>query len=197
MGKELERRTIELLISRPVTRTHIYLGKLLGGWISLVIFMIVIGAWSLLSMKISGMGVQKDYITALAYGTLGPIFISSISYVLSLWMHWILAGFLGTVINFGASTSGLFMIKMLGISVLKMKWPVFIIYKILPPMNVIGQVATDHLQTDTWSRFVQGMFEQMAPSAADGLYTQMWHVYVYLAVILVIGWLSFSRRQFS
>ncbi|MCX6645923.1 MAG: ABC transporter permease subunit, partial [bacterium] len=197
IGKELERRTIELLISRPVTRTQIYLGKLLGGWVSLIIFMIIMGAWSLLSMQIGGMGIQKDYIVALMYGTLGPIFISTISFVFSLWMHWLLAGFLGTVINFGASTSGLFLIKMLGIGVLKMQWPVLIIYKILPPMNVIGQVATDHLQTDTWSRFIQGMFEKMAPSAADGLYTQMWHVYVYFAVILIIGWLSFFRRQFS
>ncbi|MCX6645244.1 MAG: ABC transporter permease subunit [bacterium] len=197
IGKELERRTIELLISRPVTRTQIYLGKLIGGWVSLVIFMIIMGAWSLLSMQIGGMGIQKGYIVALTYGTLGPIFISTISFVLSLWMHWILAGFLGTVINFGASTAGLLFIQLLGVQVLKMKWPVLIIYKILPPMNVIGQQAIEHLQTDTWSRFVKEFFGQMAPSAADGVYTQMWHVYVYFAVILIIGWLSFFRRQFS
>ena len=197
IGRELDRRTIDLLISRPVSRTQIFLGKLVGGWVSLVIFMILIGVWSILCMQIGGMGIQKDYITALSIGTLGPIFISTVTLVLSLWMHWILAGFLGTVILFASSTGGLLMIKLLGVEVLKMKWSVMAIYKILPPMNVIGQHATNHLESDTWSRFLQAMFEQMAPSAADGLYTEMWHVWVYMAIILILGWLSFFRRQFT
>lgn len=197
IGRELDRRTIELLLSRPLSRTHIYLGKLVGGWISLIIFMAVMAAWTLISMQVGGMGIQEGYFEALLMGTLAPIFISSVTLVMTLWMHWILAGFLGNVILFASSTMGLFMIKILGVEVLKMTWPVRVIYKILPPMNVIGQNATDHLETDTWSRFVFGMFEQLAPSAEDGLYTEMWQVYVYFAVVLIIGWLSFFRRQFT
>jgi hypothetical protein len=197
IGRELDRRTIELLLARPINRTQIYLGKLFGGWVTLVIFMVLMGLWSLLVMEIGGMGIQKGYFTALAIGILGPIFISTITLVLSLWMHWILAGFLGTVLLFASSTGGLFMIKMLGVEVLKMNWTVMAIYKILPPMNVIGQKAVEHLESDSWSRFVTGVFAQLAPSAADGLYTEMWHVYAYLAVVLFLGWLSFFRRQFS
>ena len=91
----------------------------------------------------------------------------------------------------------MFMLKLLGIELLKLEWPVRIIYKILPPMNVIGQQATDHLETDMWFRFVYGMFEDLGPTAADGLYTQMWQVWAYLGVILVLSWLSFFRRQFT
>jgi hypothetical protein len=91
----------------------------------------------------------------------------------------------------------MFMIKIIGVEVLKLKTAVMVVYKILPPMNVIGQKAVDHLDTDLWFRFVQGMFAELGPTAADGLYTHMWQVWAYLGVVLILGWLSFFRRQFA
>ncbi|MCK4719720.1 ABC transporter permease subunit [bacterium] len=197
IGREMDRRTIDLLIARPVSRSQIYMGKLFAGWVSLVIFMALIGGWSLICMQLGGMGVQKNYVTALAYGTLAPIFISTITMVFTLWMHWLVAGFLANIILFASSTTGLFMIKLLGVEVLKMKVPVLVIYKILPPMNVIGQHATNNLETDAWFRMVQWFLEGMGPTAADGLYTEMWHVGAYFAIVFILGWLSFFRRQFT
>jgi ABC-type transport system involved in multi-copper enzyme maturation permease subunit len=197
IGREMDRRTIDLLIARPVSRSQIYMGKLFAGWISLLIFMALIGGWSLICMQLGGMGVQKNYVTALAYGTLAPIFISTITMVFTLWMHWLVAGFLANIILFASSTTGILMIKVLGIETLKMKVPVLVIYKILPTMNVIGQHATNNLETDAWFRMVQWFLEGMGPTAADGLYTEMWHVGAYFAIVFILGWLSFFRRQFA
>ncbi len=197
LGREIERRTIDMLIARPVSRGQIFLGKLLAGWVALAIFMILLTGWSLVCMVWGGMGLQPNYINACAIGTLAPFLVSAITLLFTIWMRGFLAGLLGVIVTFASGTTGMFMLKLLGIELLKLEWPVRIIYKILPPMNVIGQQATDHLETDMWFRFVYGMFEDLGPTAADGLYTQMWQVWAYLGVILVLSWLSFFRRQFT
>jgi len=197
LGRELDRRTIDLLIARPVSRAQIYLGKLFAGWISTVIFMAALTAWTLICMQWGGMGVQPGYVNAAALGTIAPILVGSITLLLTIWMRGFLAGLLAVIITFAGGTTGMFMIKILGVEVLKLKTAVMVVYKILPPMNVIGIKAVDYLETDLWFRFVQGMFSELGPTAADGLYTEMWQVWTYLAGVLILGWLSFFRRQFT
>jgi ABC-type transport system involved in multi-copper enzyme maturation permease subunit len=197
IGRELDRRTIDLLVSRPVSRSQILTGKLLAGWASIVIFMALMAIWTIVCQMWGGMGLKAGYLNACAIGTVAPLLVGAITLVLSIWMRGFLAGLLSVVMTSAAGTTGMILIKLLGIEVLKLKWPVWFLYKILPPMNVIGEAAVEHLQSDLWLRYARGMFEGIGPVAADGIYSEMWHVWVYLGVVLIVGWLSFFRREFT
>jgi len=197
IGREIDRRTVELLLARPVSRGQIYLGKLLAGWMSLVLFMVVTLLWTMFCQVIGGMGLQPDYIKAWGVGVLSPIIIGAMTYVMTIWMKGFLAGLIGTVVMIGSGTVGNLVIKLLGKEVLKLDLGVYVLYRILPPLNVIGQKAVEHIQTDAWFNFAKAFFEGMLPAAEDGIYTEMWQVWAYLGVVVLVGWLSFFRRQFS
>jgi len=197
IGRELDRRTIDLLVSRPVSRTQILTGKLLAGWASIVIFMALMAVWTIVCQVWGGMGLRPGYLNACAIGTVAPLLVGAITLVLSIWMRGFLAGLLSVVMISASGTAGMILIKLLGIEILKLKWPVWFLYKILPPMNVIGEAAAEHLESDLWLRYARSMFEGIGPKVADGIYSEMWHVWVYLAIVLILGWLSFFRREFT
>jgi len=197
LGRELDRKTIDMLVARPVTRGHIFFGKLLAGWTSIAIFMAIISLWTLVCMQVGGMGVEPDYIKACATGLLSPLMLGAITLVFTLWMRSYLAGMLTMVVTFASGTGGIMMLKLIGIELLKFNLAIKIIIRALPPMSVIGQQATEHLGQKLWYNMIKLMFDDMLPGPADGLYTEMWHVFAYLGAVLLIGWLLFFRRQFN
>ncbi len=197
LGKELDRKTIDMLIARPVSRGQIFFGKLLAGWTAILIYVALVTSWTMICMEIGGMGSDSDYIRACGVGLVSPILIGSMTLVISIWMRNYLAGLLAMVSIFASGTGGLFMIKMIGVNLLKMELPVKIIFRCLPPMSVIGQTATEYLDARIWFRMMEAMTEGMWPGPEDGLYTEMWHVFAYLGVVLLAGWLSFFRKQFN
>jgi len=197
IGREIELRTIDLLISRPVTRVQAFIGKLLAGWASIAFFLLLMILWTMICQVWGGMGAQPSYISACSIGILSPFLVGAITLVFTIWLRGFLAGLLGTVILFASGTVGMTMIKIIGVEVLKMQWPVRMLYKILPPLNVIGQHATDKLADDVWFRFARMAFMEFGPTVEDGLYTEMWHVFVYLGIVLTLGLLSFFRKQFN
>jgi len=198
LGRELDRKTIDMLISRPVTRGHIFFGKLLAGWASIFIFMLFITLWTLLSMQIGGMGIELDYVKACAIGLLSPMIIGAITLVLSMWMWGYVSGLLSMIITFTSGTIGLWMLKWIGVELLKFDLAVKIIIRALPPMSVIGQTATENIDSQLWTNMVKGIGnDSLLPGPADGLYTEMWQVFAYLGIVLLAGWLSFFRRQFN
>lgn len=197
LSREMEHRTIDGLLARPVTRGHVFVGKLLAGWAACVVFMVLMVAWCLVCMAVGGIGIQRGFLLACAIGTLSPCLIGALTLFLSIWMRGLLAGLIGTVITFGSSSAGLLVIKVVGVELLKLKWAVWVAYKMLPPLNVVGKYATDHLQKDINFRMIEEVFETILPKAADGIYTELWHVWVYLAVAVLLGYISFFRRQFT
>jgi len=197
LGRELDRRTIELLIARPVSRGQIYFGKLAAGWVAIMLFMFLITLWTLACQLLSGMDFHPEYMKAAAIGVISPCLIGAITLFMTLWFKGFLAGLLATIITASSGTFGLSMLKWLGIEVLKLDWLVNGLFKILPPFNVIGKYATEFLATDLWFNMAKGMFEGYGPSPEDGLYSEIWQVGVYLGVVLIASWLSFFRRQFN
>jgi len=197
MGKEIERKTIESLLARPISRGQIYFGKLIAGWAAIATFLLIVMLWSQLVMAISGMGMQGEYVTALSVGVLAPCLIGAITLFLSVWMKGFLAGLLGVIMASSAGSVGLMLIKIIGAELLKLDFVVTILYKILPPLNVIMKQATDKIRPAIWETMLREMDMPFIPSAADGLYSEPWHVAVYLAVVLVLGYLSVFRREFS
>ena len=196
LSRDIENHRIDIILARPVSRGQIYFGKLFGGWISLAIFMALMAAWTLVCMLLSGMGAQPKYFNALYVGLLSPFLISALTLLMSIWMKGILAGLLGTVMTFAAGNFGTFIISWLGIEILKLDKVVFVLHRILPPLNVIGSEATTYLHTDLNMRLMMEVFESALPKD-PGLYTAMWQVWVYFAVIVILGWLSLFRRQFT
>ena len=198
LGRELDRKTIDILISRQVTRGHIFFGKLLAGWASIFIFMLFTTLWTLLCMQIGGMGIELNYAKACGVGILSPLIISAITLVLSMWMWGYLSGLISMVITFTSGTIGLWMLKWIGVELLKFDLAVKIIIRALPPMSVIGQTATENIDSQLWTNMVKGIGnDSLLPGPADGLYTEMWQVFAYLGIVLLAGWLSFFRRQFN
>lgn len=196
LSRDIENRRIDMLLARPVSRTQIYFGKLIGGWCALILFLVLIVAWSFVCMELGGMGVQPKYLRAVATGAVSPLLIASLTLFMSLWMRGLLAGLIATVMTFGASTTGIFVIYMLGAEVLKLRGLVWVVFKLLPPLSVIGSMAGTFLEKDLKMRFIKAMFEEFVPESA-GLYTEPWHVAAYFAVVVFLGWLSLYRRQFT
>jgi hypothetical protein len=143
------------------------------------------------------MDVHPEYLKAVGIGALSPCLVGAITLFMTIWLRGFLAGLLVTIMTFSAVTSGLSMIKLLGVEVLKLDWLVRGLFKILPPLNVIGQQATEYLESDLWFSLARGMFEELSPTAADGLYSELWHVGAYFGIVLIASWLSFFRRQFN
>jgi len=196
ISRDIEQRRLDLLLARPVSRGQIYFGKLIGCWVSLFIFLGILTLWAFVCMVLGGMKVQPKYVQAVMVGSISPLLMGSLTMFLSLWMRGILAGFIATIANFGASTAGIFMIHFLGTQLLKLDKAVMVLYKILPPLNVIGEKATSYLSKDLYMRLILQQFEAQLPKAS-GLYTEMWQVWVYFGVVLFLGWLSIARRQFT
>lgn len=197
ISRDIDLKRIDLLLARPVTRTQLFLGKLFAGWAAIALFMIIITLFSYLCMLVSGMGIQEGYTTAIAIGTIAPFLMATIVYTMSLYTKGVLAGVLGMILIGASNRVGQAVIKLLGLQLLHLEKPVWFIYKILPPMNVIGMHATDHLYKGMYTKLLDMMFEEIAPKAVDGLYTELWHVWVYFGIVFTIGLLSFVRRQFN
>jgi ABC-type transport system involved in multi-copper enzyme maturation permease subunit len=196
LSREIESHRIDMLLARPVNRGQIYFGKLLGGWASIILYVAILATWTLACMFLSGIGAQPKYFEALAVGVLSPILLSTLTLFMSIWMKGILAGLIATIMTFAAGNFGIIMIKLLGIEVLKLDKVVYVIHRILPPLNVIGMEATAHLHKDLNFRVMQEMFESQLPDS-PGLYTTMTHVWIYFAVVVILGYLSLFRRQFT
>ena len=197
ISREVERHTIDSILARPVSRGQMLAGKMLAGWAASIAFMALMVTWCLICMGVGGVGIQKGFVPACVIGTLSPCVIGAVTLFLSIWMRGLLAGLIGTVLTFGSSTTGLLVIKAVGVELLKLKWAVWVVFKMLPPLNVIGEYATNHLQKDINFRMLDEVFESILPTPADGLYTELWQVAAYLAVVVVLGYLSFFRRQFA
>jgi ABC-type transport system involved in multi-copper enzyme maturation permease subunit len=196
LSRDIENRRIDLLLARPVSRTQIYFGKLVAGWAALIVFLGGILAWTFICMALSHMEFQPKYAAAVAMGSVAPLLIATLVLLMSIWMRGVLAGLFGVIVTIGASTVGLSITYFLGVEILRLKTAVHILFKILPPLNVIGTEATSFLQRDMSLRMAREMFEQVM-SGDTGLYTQMWQVWVYFGVVVILGWLSLFRRQFT
>jgi ABC-type transport system involved in multi-copper enzyme maturation permease subunit len=198
LTREMDRKSIDLLIARPVSRIQVFLGKLLGGWATIAVFMAILAGWGIVCQLFSGMNKHyDDYLFACAIGALQPMLLGAMALTLSTWMRGTVAGLITSVTLFASTNAGLFMTKNIGVNVLKLKVPVYYLFKLQPPLNVIGEYATDHFQKDIHLEWVQSMFSNMTPLPEDGLYSMMWHVWVYFGVVILLGLLSFFRRQFS
>lgn len=161
LSRDLENRRIDILLARPVSRGQIYFGKLLGGWVSVIIFMALVLGMTYLSMIVGGMGIQPKYIKAVGIGLLSPLLIASMTLFLSIWMKGMLAGFLSIIAVIGSGAMGIFMTDLLGIKVLKLDTAVLIIHKIFPPLNVIGDYASRFVEKDLSMRFVKEMSDMV------------------------------------
>ncbi len=198
LGREVDRRTIDILLARPVSRGQVFLGKLVGGWVAIVIFVALIACWSVLCQMMGGMRPHaQEFFSASAVGVLQPLVLGAVTLTLTTWMRGVIAGLITTVTLFISSNGGLWATKMIGVSMLKLKLPVWVLFKVQPPLNVIGHHATDHFQKDVHLAMLESFFRDMAPSVQDGLYSEMWQVWAYLGVVILLGWLSFFRRQFG
>ena len=196
LSRDLENRRVDILLARPVSRGQRFFGKLLGGWASIVVFMALVVVWTYICMLWGGVGFEPKYIKAFGVGIVSPLLISSMTLFLSIWMKGMLAGFLTIVMNIGASAPGTFMVYVLGHDVLKLDKMVKVILRILLLLNVIGHQASSFLEKDLILRIGQAAFSQYIP-ANSGLYSEMWHVRVYFGIVIVLGWASMFRRQFT
>lgn len=196
LSRDIENRLIELLLVRPVSRGQIYFGKLFASWIAVILFLLIITLWVMICSHLSGIGFNPKYFKAVSIGVLSPIIVCSIVLTLSLWMKGLLAGLIGTAMVSSSSSMGILMIYGLGVVVLNLKTLVYIIFKILPPLNVIGEKAALYIDQGLYIKFMQQMYNSMLP-VSSGLYLEMWQVYAYLGVAIFLGWLSIFRRQFS
>jgi ABC-type transport system involved in multi-copper enzyme maturation permease subunit len=196
LARDIEHCRMDILLARPVTRGQIFFGKLFAGWSAMIIFLAIITAWTLICMLWGGMGIQTQYFSAIGVGTLQPLLIGAVTLLFSLWMKSLLAGFLGTITAFSSTSAGLSITYMLGVEVLRLDKAVSVYFKILPPFNVIGWTATSYLEKDFSLRVIRQTFAEMMPEKI-GLYTHFWQVWAYLGIVIILGYLSLVRRQFT
>jgi len=197
--REIDRKTVEIFLARPVTRGQLYIGKFLGGWLSCALFLALSSVWCIAWMYAIGMGFQERYMEANAIAILSPGLVSAITIMLSIWIRGTLAGLLCTISTFGSGMGSLMIIKFIGTELIKQKWVTWAVYKILPPLYIVGQHATDHLHKDLYMNGIRTMINEqgLMPGSSDGLYSEPWHLAVYFGAVLILGYISFFRKQFS
>lgn len=81
--REIERRSLDLILCRPVSRLEYLLGKCLGLFVTLVVLTAVMGAVFALTLAVSGFGWKMSYLAALAGTALELLVVASLAVLFS------------------------------------------------------------------------------------------------------------------
>ena len=197
LGSELENRSIYTLISKPLSRTNIFFGKLFGILLALLFYAVIMMVAAQVFFLASGAGLQLSLFPAAAVGFLNFIIFSTLALLLSVRSRPILAGVLSMIILWTSTNLGVTAIKTIGRLVFKLSEKAAgNIILVFPSQKSIGGYAIHFL----FGKYYQAMFDEL-PREWVELVTKDPRVLIqpaiWLGVILVLGYLSFFRREFD
>lgn len=175
---EIDRGTIKFIISKPVSRMELALGKFLGGTIVILVYSVLMGIIQIVaSIYLLGeIDAQEMYLSFL------PLFkylmIGSVAMTLSVIVRPVLAA----VIAFFLSGDILLWVPMM-VSSKIITYPVILFYYILPTYSIFE------------SRTLKNLIFSIPPMTASDLIYKILYAMDFIAIMLIITIFLFNRKD--
>jgi len=209
---EIVRRSIYNLMSKPIGRGDVLFGKMFGIWGICVVYAAILSCTGVLALLLGGMGFVPYLWRSVFVGGISMVALSALMMTISTLVRGVGAGFLSLIAYLWSSNMGVFLTVVFG-ELLKIPKVAKFIINVLPPTSELGRYALYKLV-----RININFQEAQLPSGdpadlagkmevaravnkflgfgdvpVEGLVVML----VYLAVVLVLGWLVFRKRQFN
>ncbi len=197
LPRELERRSIYILIAKPLSRTDIYLGKLFGGWASIFLFNFVLGFTYMVLMYAAGAPLTPKFLMVTIVSSLSPLLFGTLTLVLGTFLRTTAVGFFTIVLLFFSSDIGNMIVYGIGVQLLGWDTVTNFILTYLPPLPKVMVLVGAYIEYTLFEGLTQ-MFNEMD---ALKVYNTWWlnaiWVAGYFAVLIIVGWLVFRQKEFN
>jgi len=196
IGPELDKRSIYTLISKPLSRTHIFLGKTFGLFGALFLYAVIVNLAVQLFFLFSGAGFQPSLFIASAIGFLNFMIFGLLALLLSSRLNAILAAGISMILLWISTNAGTTLIREIGKGLFKFGDIVDYFILLLPSQKSIGNYAVHFL----FDKYYTGMLDDI-PSEIFELVTKDPHAliqpFIWFGAVFVLGYLSFFRKEFD
>ncbi|MFH1515320.1 MAG: ABC transporter permease subunit [bacterium] len=195
MAPELERRSIYTLISKPLSRTGIISGKLLGVMICLLIYALIMILSAQFFFLIVGAKFQPSIFPAFAIGFINFLIFGALAMFLAVNFRPIPSAVVSMMILWVSTFAGTFTIKTIGQEIFKFgKWVDYVLL-ILPQQKNIGFYALSFI-FDKYQKSMIAEAPDMLKFISDSP-RELIQPLIWLGCILVINFLSFYKKEFD
>lgn len=195
LAPELERRSIYTLISKPLSRTGIIFGKLLGAAMCQLVYAVIMILAAQFFFLISGAEYHLSLFPAFAVGFLNFLIFSALAMFLSIHLRAIPSAVVTMIVLWVSTHSGMFVITTVSQELFKFGAWVDWVLLVLPHQKNIGFYALSFIV----DKYQQAMIDEMPDmfhliSADPGMLIQP---AIWLACMLVLNFVSFYKKEFD
>lgn len=194
---EITRRSIFLLIAKPLSRTDIFLGKLFGGWGAVFLFNFILGLSFTFFVFLAGAPFMFKFLIVTLISGLVPILFGAIAFVFGTLFRSTAVGFFSIVTLFLSSDLGNLLIY--GLLTIWLKWEKVadFILGYLPPLPKIELLVFYFIDRSLFS----AVYETFTEEVSIKIYEEWWQnalfIVVYICAVVLIGLGIFRRREFN
>lgn len=196
MAPELERRSIYTLISKPLSRTGILFGKILGVYMTQILYALIMLLTAQIFFLSAGAGFQKAIFIPFAVGFIDFMIFGALATFFSIHFRQIQAAVLTIMVLWVSTYSGTFFIKIIGQEVFKFGDWVDYVLLILPQQKNIGFYALSFI----FDKYQKSMFEDLPMESIKMISDDpsvLLQPVIWLASILVLSFLAFYKKEFD
>jgi len=194
---ELERRSIYTLLSKPLSRSDVFFGKLFGGWGAVIVFNFALGLMLTIFMFLAGAPFKPKFLLVALVSTLSPMLFGTIALVLGTFLRATAVGFFTFILLVFSADWGSMAIYVVGHELLKWENLTDFILKYLPPLAKIKVLVGAFINYNLFTNLTD-LFQSMD---IYKVYTKWWlnalFVAAYFLVLIVAGWGIFRRKEFN
>jgi ABC-type transport system involved in multi-copper enzyme maturation permease subunit len=196
MAPELERRSIYTLISKPLSRTGILFGKILGVYMTQIVYALIMLLTAQIFFLSSGAGFQKTIFIPFAVGFIDFMIFGALATFFSIHFRQIQAAVLTIMVLWVSTYSGMFFIKTIGHELFKFgEWLDYLIL-LFPQQKDIGFYALSFI----FDKYQQSLLSDL-PIESIKLVSKdpmvLLQPVIWLASILVMSFLAFYKKEFD
>ena len=196
MAPELERRSIYTLISKPLSRTGILFGKILGVYMTQIVYALIMLLTAQIFFISSGAGFQKAIFIPFAVGFIDFMIFGALATFFSIHFRQIQAAVLTIMILWVSTYSGMFFIKTIGQELFRFGAWLDYLLLLLPHQKNIGFYALSFI----FDKYSKALFEDL-PMESIKLISDdpmvLLQPAIWLACILLFNFLAFFKKEFD
>ena len=196
LPNELDKRSIYTLISKPLSRTDIFFGKLFGGWAALFMFNFILGFIIAIFFYLAGAPFKAKFLLVCIISGISPMMFGTLVFVLGTLFRNIGVGFIAIVALFFSTTAGNAIIFGIG-ELLKWDDLTNFVLTYLPPLAKIKVLVTAFIDFNLFEMIIGLMMD----AGFSKVYEEWWQnalfVAAYFAALILIGWGVFRQKEFN
>lgn len=195
LAPELERRSIYTLISKPLSRTGIIFGKLLGAAMLQALYAVIMILAAQFFFLIVGAQFQENLFPAFAIGFINFLIFSALAMFLSIHLRSIPAAGVTMIVLWTSTQSGMFVVKTVSQELFKFGEWVDWCLLVLPHQKNLGTYALSFIV----DKYQQSMFDEM-PDMFQLILNDpnlLVQPLVWLGCMLLMNFLGFYKKEFD